>query len=824
MVKRCCVKGCNGNYDYNNKETVFRLPSKKKEPEERQIWLNNIPRDNIPDHKDTVVCNRHFPPNFETIVIHGRERPRYPPSIFSCVKPSLVPTPAPKQRHTKIAFSSSRNVLPDELDAFRKMDSIQSFDDLKKEILEGKRKFVVSVIPYCYDDGLIIQSSEFEEGSCIPRFLLKIFIDLTYNAFHCGVLCTIKSLSSCRISSLDSWSKIEEAISFLNRMEKSVKKDVIIQQISAMGSLVHIGDKKYKPEMIIRAFEYFATSRSLYNRLRQDFELPDVTTLTRLTSKVDNFSDIDFLRNVFDAIENKQRSCIMLIDEVYVKPALMYHGGSIFGKAVNKPNELANTVLSFFNVSGFGGPKFLYRMLPVYKLDTSFLREQADNIIRSINEVGGNIMAIVCDNNRVNQSFFKSFNCVRPWLTTSGIFLLFVFVHILKSIRNNWITEKTQELEFYDGFTLRVARWSDIVNLYNLEESSLVKMAKLTEVSVFPKPIERQTVSTCLKIFNEKTVAALKENPEIKDADGTIIFLEKIIKFRKIMNVKGKHENERFRDPDRSPILSLNEPSLAYLLEIAEMADKMKAPGNKRYKQLTNDTGSALSHTCRGVVEMSKYLLSNTHDYVLLGQFTTEPLEKMFGKLRQGSGGTYFISVKQVLEKLSIQKTKLLLKLDVDVGLINVESGHSCESCNYLMDDDAINIFDNLPELEKSLSVDVKSTLVYISGYIIRKDFPANVTNADDTYEYYDKFSGYTKELNRGGLVIPYDAMCQFVFFAYILFHEIMNKVCKKSLCNALMVISDCYTLNVDRKHGTILSNILLNNYTHVYTQIVQRA
>ena len=52
------------------------------------------------------------------------------------------------------------------------------------------------------------------------------------------------------------------------------------------------------------------------------------------------------------------------------------------------------------------------------------------------------------------------------------------------------------------------------------------------------------------------------------------------------MNVKGSLEEERFRDPERSPITSFDESSLTYLLEIAEMADKMKSPGNSRYKQL----------------------------------------------------------------------------------------------------------------------------------------------------------------------------------------------------------------------------------------------
>ena len=95
---------------------------------------------------------------------------------------------------------------------------------------------------------------------------------------------------------------------------------------------------------------------------------------------------------------------------------------------------------------------------------------------------------------------------------------------------------------------------------------------------------------------------------------------------------------------------------LNFLLEIASMSEKMvtKQQG-KRKEQLTKDTGKALSHTCRGIVALSKTLLQEkSFDYVLLGKFTTDPLEKMFGKLRQGSGGTYFINVQQVLEIVRI--------------------------------------------------------------------------------------------------------------------------------------------------------------------------
>ena len=48
--------------------------------------------------------------------------------------------------------------------------------------------------------------------------------------------------------------------------------------------------KIYNQETIIRASEYFARSRSLYNRLRIDLKLPSVKTLTNInwTAKLGN--------------------------------------------------------------------------------------------------------------------------------------------------------------------------------------------------------------------------------------------------------------------------------------------------------------------------------------------------------------------------------------------------------------------------------------------------------------------------------------------------------------------------------------------------------
>ena len=65
------------------------------------------------------------------------------------------------------------------------------------------------------------------------------------------------------------------------------------------------------------------------------------------------------------------------------------------------------------------------------------------------------------------------------------------------------------------------------------------------------------------------------------------------------------------------------------------MAASMK-PRGKRIKQLTRDTSGIIAHTCRGLVDLANHLLLEGTDFVILGWFTSDPIEKCFGKLRQG--------------------------------------------------------------------------------------------------------------------------------------------------------------------------------------------
>ena len=156
----------------------------------------------------------------------------------------------------------------------------------------------------------------------------------------------------------------------------------------------------------------------------------------------------------------------------------------------------------------------------------------------------------------LNQAFFKRFSRISPWRTEDNVFLLFDFVHIVKSIRNSWITEKTGELEYNYRSEDYVTNWDQIKKLQKLEDGNLVKMSKLTYVAANPKPIERQKVDSCLKVFCDKTVDALKFHPGMQDenVDGTVTLITKITEFWKIINVKSSSERLRLNDYGRDAI------------------------------------------------------------------------------------------------------------------------------------------------------------------------------------------------------------------------------------------------------------------------------
>ena len=83
---------------------------------------------------------------------------------------------------------------------------------------------------------------------------------------------------------------------------------------------------------LVREFEYFVLSRSTCNCLRQNFVLLRISTLNKMTAKVKIIDDFAYTNLKFLSIleNDRQKNCVLILDEVYVKTCLQYHGGIVF--------------------------------------------------------------------------------------------------------------------------------------------------------------------------------------------------------------------------------------------------------------------------------------------------------------------------------------------------------------------------------------------------------------------------------------------------------------------------------------------------------------
>ena len=76
----------------------------------------------------------------------------------------------------------------------------------------------------------------------------------------------------------------------------------------------------------------------------------------------------------------------------------------------------------------------------------------------------------------------------------------------------------------------------------------------------------------------------------------------------------------------------------------------------------------------------------------------------------------------QCIEKLRIKQTSLFLNQNLNIDAFNVKPGYQCTLCDYKLCEEGSEIFENLENLEPFLSDEMGMALIYIAGYITRKD------------------------------------------------------------------------------------------------------
>ena len=380
----------------------------------------------------------------------------------------------------------------------------------------------------------------------------------------------------------------------------------------------------------------------------------------------------------------------------------------------------------------------------------------------------------------------------------------------------NFFFYRNQQGEF------AAARWDVLKDLWKTEAETFMSTSHLTKASLSPSNIEKQKVSLVLNVFCDQTISALRTSTAMKtneDASSTAEFLRLVVNLWKALNNKNKFAASRFNDPARCVIdYEDSQGGLALLQHWADFNILSKPPRGMRIKSLTMDTASALSWTCSSLRDLAKFLLTTSlpfkHDYVLLGFFQQDDLEKHFGHFRMSAGCNYFISVKDVMAIHNMDRAKLLVdSIEGDTILKSLTVCNCSESCtkNTLSSCEQDLIMD-MPAMLPSISPDDKMGLFYVAGFLAFKN--PDLAGSRD-YSADDVCRHFLDDMNRGKLSYPREELFQMVLYGFLFFTHTKETLCRTRFVQILEGFPSHFSIDIFLKKDTLrrLANILFKKF-----------
>ena len=153
MPLKCCVTGCNSNYKRKTQDsdyvTVYRIRSECKGDDSKlQNWLKKIPREHLEVTDHTVVCIKHFAPQFiithdsatrsdGTVLTLPRRVPKLTadsyPSLFENCPQYLSSEPPAKRRHPDDRRSDAEQRDNASFNEWLNNDKIAGYDQLLQD-------------------------------------------------------------------------------------------------------------------------------------------------------------------------------------------------------------------------------------------------------------------------------------------------------------------------------------------------------------------------------------------------------------------------------------------------------------------------------------------------------------------------------------------------------------------------------------------------------------------------------------------------------------------------------------------------------------------
>lgn len=574
--------------------------------------------------------------------------------------------------------------------------------------------------------------------------------------------------------------------------------------------------RRYSVEFMVYCCILFTISPHAYRYIRSYgyVTLPHPMTIRSICSSFGMNPELEhhgptFLSYVtkrISELDDRQRFVTVMVDEIHIKPYFDYKGGNITGAALNS-SEVASSAFVFMVQGVACSFKEVAHIVPVHKADGEYLHKLLKDVVCGLENIGYRVLCVVSDNHSVNRKAMSLFTSpptnaiVYPHPSDPSRPLFFVIdpVHILKCIRNNWLNQKNDQLCFYfpelnensdQPPRMVAASFATIREAYKLEYDQLLRYGyTLSRKALYPSSLERQNVKLVLQIFNDflpQALRSLSEKHTFLFPEETASFIDIVVKWWKIVNVKAPYKGKRLKDLFQEPVFpSEDDPKVSFLYKILDWLDSWKEM-NLDSGMLTKETHASLHQTTHALVEISRYCFEELQlSYVLLGKFQTDSLEERFGKYRQLAGSQYHVSIRQVYES----ETKL--RLQNTLPTIATSSG-----TNSFLDEQWEGMRKNAETHRPSYNVvvtrealskiqDIIPVLVYVAGYAVcatlkrlnctkcraalTVDKTITVSSSQDHYHL-------VREIDRGGLIFPAMFAVNAVTHNYVVVEQLSKK------------------------------------------------
>ena len=683
MPYKCSIINCRGNFNDELQCRVFRLPTNAHE---RQKWISVIPKPNQerPITENFRLCEKHWPDETSFVTVQGGStRPTEPPSIFDIPK-SLLPSKKPTPRKTKIPFATQAYF--DNKDRFKSFSDFSPISRLSKKyndflVHHGEEQvsfvFLNSGITQCMAIVTVSNNktdfspatiSAFKNGLEVPIPLGIVNPNKGLNRYS-QFMESVNFVLHYDLSPDDTLSTIAVKLNSLQFNEEKGKKVAFISRQMELLSGV-----KYSMKDYCFAVENYPTCQ--YDHLRQFLVLPCKRTIRSIISSTDKGYILD---GIFSKVSDHQKNCLLIVDEMKIRPTISYSGGYLNGYAENNPSAKASSVLGIMLKCMKKGPSVMLSLTPVHQLTADYQFQLVTETARAVENSGGMVIGSVTDNHKINQKYCtifnkkSSFEAEHPLDKNRSWFLLFDTVHLLKCIRNNWYSEKTKKLTL-DGTT--VGNFRDVQQLYEKEKNNILKSTPLTSSAVYPTTLQLQNVKHVVRVFNDRVVAALKLDGKIETAR----LIQQVLTWWKIVNVAGKSEDIRFNDQDRV----VQTPQSNNLSKYAQLfSNATSGHGSKRIQSLTHDTRKALIQTTEGLEAVCRHLYSKGQEYVCLKDLQSDKIEREFGIYRQSVGANFFMTAGDAVSSFKKRLTRFSAVMLQQVERNDPKPEHICQVITY---------------------------------------------------------------------------------------------------------------------------------------------